>query len=87
MDGLTIVSTTSNEYHSYFFKLNLLSIYYMRPDHFTNPYGAVSVTWLSQEKGTKAWLYAYTQTDSGGHHIDCHTQLTLLVHFSLSLAS
>jgi len=40
------------------------NIYYIRKDIKTNPYNAVTVVWLIQEKDTNDWLYAYTQTDS-----------------------
>jgi hypothetical protein len=41
------------------------SIYHIREDMLGNPYGAVQVAWLQQEKGTNQWVYTYTQTDSG----------------------
>ena len=30
-----------------------------------NPYCAVHVVWMQQERGTNHWLYAYEQTDPG----------------------
>jgi hypothetical protein len=44
---------------------SLCSIYHIREDMLGNPYGAVQVAWLQQEKGTNQWVYTYTQTDSG----------------------
>jgi hypothetical protein len=41
------------------------SIYHIREDMLGNPYRAVQVAWLQQEKGTNQWVYTYTQTDSG----------------------
>jgi hypothetical protein len=41
------------------------SIYHIREDMLGNPYGAVQVAWLQQEKGTNQWVYTYIQTDSG----------------------
>ena len=39
-------------------------IYELSPDYQTNPYQAVKVLWLEQDKESKDWVYAYTQTDT-----------------------
>ena len=41
------------------------SVYYIRDDIKENPYGAVHVVWLQQERGTNHWLYSFCQTDIG----------------------
>ena len=47
------------------------SVYHIRADVATNPYGAVHVVWMQQEKGTDQWLYQYEQTDSRKSTIKC----------------
>jgi hypothetical protein len=39
------------------------SVYHIREDLERNPYGAVKIAWLRQEKGTGDWVYAHMQTD------------------------
>ena len=46
-----------------------LSVYYIRDDIKENPYGAVHVVWLQQERGTNHWLYSFCQTDIGKWYI------------------
>ena len=40
------------------------SVYYIRSDMASDPYGAVHVVWMQQEKNSDQWLYQYEQTDS-----------------------
>ena len=54
------------------------SIYHIREDIAVNPYGAVSIAWLQQERGTLHWVYSYTQTDSGELEVMSDEQLLLL---------
>jgi len=39
------------------------SVYFVSPTLLTDPYQSMRVVWLSQEKETEDWVFAYTQTD------------------------
>jgi len=46
------------------FLIYIDSVYHIRSDMASDPYGAVHVVWMQQEKDTHQWLYQYEQTDS-----------------------